>query len=274
MCCFSLPILHVSGTRIFARATAQERQLLVYAMELAANEDVAMVLPLPVPRGTPEDGVRFIDLSGYPTLLDDLGMAFARFEETLGASELLGDEELPTAQLAVYDVGEFEASFVPRVRDFERLDPRFRLPPATWKALPDYADWGFAVFKLRGFRTGFWDRLRGRGGVHPRSVHPMAFEFPRRDSRSLFFPTLHVHDGEVHRTAAFDHTLYWQAPAGAADTYVSARALSSVVIAEESQGVIDLSLGCYRRELHGTLPNQDTYVTPFRAPPAAQAPSR
>ncbi|OJT22311.1 hypothetical protein BO221_21190 [Archangium sp. Cb G35] len=273
MCCFSRPILHVSGTRIFARATSPGRQLLVYAMELAANEDVAMVLPLPVPRGTPEDGVRFIDLSGYPTLLDDLGMAFAAYEDSREDYDLLGDE-VPTAQLAVYDVGEFEASFVPRVQDFERLDPRFRLPPAAWKALPSYSDWGFAVFKLRGFGTGLWNRMWRRGSHPTRSVHPMAFEFPLRDARSLFFPTLHVHDGAVHRTAAFDHTLYWQAPAGAADRYVSARVLSSVVIAEESQGIIDPALGCYRRELHGVLPNQDTYVTSLHAPPGSQASSR
>ena len=49
-------------------------------------------------------------------------------------------------------------------------------------------------------------------------------------------------------------------PAGAGDTYVSARTLSSVVIPEDSEGVIDPALGCYRRVLTGVLPNQDTYV--------------
>lgn len=35
----------------------------------------------------------------------------------------------------------------------------------------------------------------------------MAFVLPRRDGRFVFFPTVHVHDGEVHPTAAFDDTL-------------------------------------------------------------------
>lgn len=41
-------------------------------------------------------------------------------------------------------------------------------------------------------------------------VHPMAFRFPTRMPETLFFPTVHVHDGEYHETAAFDHTLYCQ----------------------------------------------------------------
>jgi len=46
--------------------------------------------------------------------------------------------------------------------------------------LPIYEDFGFAVFKLR-------------AGL--KRIHSMALEFPRRDPKSLFFPTVHVHDG-------------------------------------------------------------------------------
>lgn len=45
---------------------------------------------------------------------------------------------------------------------------------------------GFAVLKLRA------------GNLH---AHPMAFSFPRRTDRALFFPTLHIHDGEAHLAA-------------------------------------------------------------------------
>lgn len=34
--------------------------------------------------------------------------------------------------------------------------------------------------------------------------------FRGRDSRQLFFPTVHVHDGLVHHEADFDHELYFQ----------------------------------------------------------------
>ena len=70
------------------------------------------------------------------------------------------------------------------------------LPDSTWKRLPQYADWGFVVFKFR------------KGEAH---VHPMAFAFPTRHANQLFFPTVHIHDGTVPATADFDHTLYCQA---------------------------------------------------------------
>ena len=88
-----------------------------------------------------------------------------------------------------------EASFVPTIADFDRLDERFRLPKETWHHLPQYNKFGFAVFKLK---------------PGEKRIHPMAFEFPRSDSKRLFFPTVHIHDGEVHATADFDHILYCQ----------------------------------------------------------------
>jgi hypothetical protein len=36
------------------------------------------------------------------------------------------------SKLEVIQVGDFEASFVPTVKDFSRLDERFRLPSAVW----------------------------------------------------------------------------------------------------------------------------------------------
>src|SRR5437899_1303322 len=72
----------------------------------------------------------------------------------------LGIGAAPAPKLKVRTVGNFSASFVPTVKDFGRLDERFRLPEGTWEALPDYKDFGFAVFKL---------------DQNVRQVHPMAF---------------------------------------------------------------------------------------------------
>ena len=38
----------------------------------------------------------------------------------------------------------------------------------------------------------------------------MAFEFETRLKNEIFFPTVHIHDGEVHKREHFDHTLYLQ----------------------------------------------------------------
>lgn len=195
MCCFSQPVLSVSATNIFAREAPDGRQYLAYDMTLSAAEDLAMILPLPVPLGTSDDALTFLDLSGYAELFDDLASGF--LEAVSMGLELT--RAIPASAsfepLAVVDVGSFEASFVPSIGDFDRLDARFRLPPDVWPNLPGYADFGFAVFKLK------------KGN---KRIHPMAFIFPRADANALFFPTVHVHDGEVHVDADFDHALYCQ----------------------------------------------------------------
>src|SRR5581483_11470974 len=103
--------------------------------------------------------------------------------------------QVAAAPLEVHDVGDYIASFVPTVDDFERLDPRFSISKQVWSAIPAYADYGFAVFQLR--------ELSG-------STHPIAFEFQTRLSDALYFPTVHIHDGTVHEKDNFDHVLYLQ----------------------------------------------------------------
>lgn len=191
MCIFSgrSPALRVGHTRIFARRDGT-RQILVYAMHLAAPEDAAMILPLPVAPGAGEDAVRLHDLSSVPDF-------FARLDRCLPTvgSVIVGAEARSRPKLPVQTVGAFEASYVPSLGDFDRLDPRFRIPESVWQALPLYRDWGFAVFL---FRPGAAE------------IHPIALDFPTRVPDALFFPTVHVHDGQVHERAVFDHTLYVQ----------------------------------------------------------------
>jgi hypothetical protein len=153
------------------------------------------------------------------------------------------------AKLEVVQVGSFEASFVPTVNDFSRLDERFRLPANTWAQLPGYSDHGFAVFKLKSGNA---------------KVHPMAFSFPRRDPNALFFPTVHIHDGKVHPKADFDHALYCQPSANAQpeihgweESYANACRFMQV---DKAKGLILADQHCYRKELRGRLPNRDTLV--------------
>jgi hypothetical protein len=116
-------------------------------------------------------------------------------------------------RLQVHDVGDFEASFVPRIPDFDRLDERFRIASDVWDQLSIYQDYGFAVFKLKGRKSHSLPsplRLAFRRDHNTRRVHPMAFTFPRRHPELLYFPTVHVHDRTVHPRAMFDHMLYCQ----------------------------------------------------------------
>lgn len=197
MCIFTGPVDHVGATRIYGRTEPGHTQILAYQMRLTASADVAMVLPIPVPAASPEDALEFISLEDHPRFFDDLARLFSF--GMLGAAQ--GGPAPQSAPLVVETVGAFDASFVPSPADFERLDPRFRIAPEIWSSLPKYADWGFAVFQLRAGHA---------------EVHPMAFRFPTRFPDWVFFPTVHVHDGAVHRRAEFEHVLYIQRLPGAA----------------------------------------------------------
>jgi hypothetical protein len=243
MCCFSRTVKWVANTNIFARSSTEDRQFLVYEMQLGADEDLAMVLPLPVPPKSPEGAVRFVSLAGYAGFFKDLAAGFpAPVTRSRGDGKSLSN----AAPLAVVDVGNFEASFVPTTADFARLDERFRLPPKTWEALPAYQDHGFAVFKLK----------QGR-----KQIHPMAFEFPRRDARRLFFPTVHVHDGQVKSKAAFDHALFVQK--GESETFdvldwqESPKLAASFVKVDKAAGLVDGKRHVHRKEIRGVRKNED-----------------
>jgi hypothetical protein len=251
MCCFTQRVKSVSATRIFARPAPRGGQLLVYSMTFSAAGELAMVLPLPVAPGAGEDAVRFINLEKYDAFFSDMQRGFPEDPPFLEATLSMDLPPVAASILKVHDVGSFEASFVPTFADFARLDPRFRLPEQAWSALPQQRTYGFAVFKLK---------------QHAGTVHPMAFEFPRRDPDQLFFPTLHIHDGRVHATARFDHLLYcqeqpdtrldvrdksWQVSRGPAGEFMTIAATA---------GIVDGARPCFRRRLDGSLPNQDTLV--------------
>ncbi len=260
MCCFSRPVKLVAKTKIFVGDQADGRQALVYAMDVELGEELAMVLPLPVPRGSAEDAVQFVSLEGYATFFDDMAAAFP---DTFLAAQAKGfglSRGAPVVRtLVVHDVGEFEASFVPTRADFARLDPRFQLPAEAWDQLPQYDDWGFAVFRLEPSKGWF-------GKTKRQSVHPMAFTFPRRDPHALFFPTVHIHDGHVAPKARFDHQLYAQA-SPLLDALVgwapSNGPLGERVDVGRARGLVDPARSGRTTMLFGDLPNEDTWL---RAP--------
>jgi hypothetical protein len=149
MCCFSGKpglVTKVADTRIFARLASPllQTQYLVYQMKFAAKEPVAMILPLPVKQPSSEDTCRFHNLKGSRDF-------FYRLEGLFPATHVLRHSEGAgrggaggfggNKPLAVHEVGDFVASFVPTMHDFGRLNPRFVIPPSTWKQIPGYGDY-------------------------------------------------------------------------------------------------------------------------------------
>src|SRR4051794_27521746 len=132
MCCFSRPVISVTSTNIFARPAADGRQFLVYSMSIQVETDLAMILPLPLKQPAGEKDVMFIDLKGYADFFKDMDRGFPVPIEPTAGHQTRGLTVLSAAsRLEVQQVGDFEASFVPGVSDFSRLDERFRLPEGT-----------------------------------------------------------------------------------------------------------------------------------------------
>jgi hypothetical protein len=245
MCCFS-KTAEVSNTHIFARAGKDGRQFLVYSMTVKAAEELAMILPIPTPKASKEDAVKFLALDKYDTFFDEVrkGWPASRGKAPGG----LGNDPPKDDKLKVVEVGSFIASFVPTQKDFERVDDQFKLPADVWAKLPQYKDWGFAVFQLK----------KGE-----KKVHPMAFDFPRVNAKKLFFPTVHIHDGKVEEKAGFDHTLYCQAGAGEniIDWEESAQPAELFMTKlDKAHGIVDGKDHVYRKTMKGKLKNEDTWL--------------
>jgi len=243
MCCFTGPVQDVSDTSIFARVDARGEQNLVYQMRLDAAHAVAMVLPLPVRPGLGEGALQFINLEAYPEFFDDLHRAFP--VTRVATYSTSPPVYLAAGTLTVHQVGDFVASYVPSIKDFARLDKRFRLPEGTWEAFPQYKHYGFAVFQLKKGKT---------------KVHPMAMRFPAANPKLIYFPTVHIHDGEIHAEEHFDHTLYCQGHfkrISSDDWDESTRHADATVKLAKSKGLVHGGQHLYRHRMEGTFRNTD-----------------
>ena len=266
MCIFSGSVERVADTRIFARRAENGRQVLVYQMRYAARRPVAMILPIPVSRQTGSGPlVQFVSLKHYADFFEDMNRAFPVPPSSMPPGAVSASAPQRAGVLRVENIGDFVASFVPTIADFRRLDKRFVLPEKTWAKIPAYADYGFAVFQLKAAPNA------------GQSVHPMAFSFASRSAHSLFFPTVHIHDEQVHPYEKFDHQLFYQmeptrrllgllpvrtaaVPKNAEDVSFSSVAFGNVMNVARTKGLVGAKQKGIKARLYGSLPNTDTWV--------------
>lgn len=259
MCCFSRPIKSVTNTSIFARLTNRQTQYVVYQMQYDSQEQNAMILPIPTAKDASESSVKFFDFESYPNFFQDMARSFPMLNPPPVAFRADSKSAPPARTLQVHKVGKFVASVVPSVDDFRRLDPLFSIAPDVWAKIPVYSDYSFVVFKL--------DELAGK-------PHPMTFEFKTRHENQIFFPTVHIHDGEVHAEEHFDHTLYCQdqkldavvgryteLPDAATQWTRSQQPASKTVKIAKSHDVVDGDLLVHRKIIQGNWRNQDVFVS-------------
>ncbi|MEM7013712.1 MAG: hypothetical protein AAF585_19765 [Verrucomicrobiota bacterium] len=249
--------MSVHDTRIFARMAAGGVQYVIYQMDLNAKEDLAMVLPIPVNPIEGRDTMKFINFEAYPTFFDDMRKPFDE-DAPRAAADPFADLTLDSKpKLQVHRVGSYDASFVPDPSQFNRLDERFRLPAKTFETYKEYEHYGFAVFKLR---------------AGDARVHPMAFAFRSGEPGMLFFPTVHVHDGEMHERESFDHELYLQGGFPGAMTRLgddnqraqtwteSSKIPTRFMKLHKTKGLVLPDKHVFRLTLRGEFLNRDVFV--------------
>jgi hypothetical protein len=248
MCIFSGPVETVSNTNIFARNDG-EYQYIVYQMNYKAKSDLAMILPIPVKLGIGEDGVKFINLEKHKEFFNDIIETFNTKFLSDGDYGTKGISNNRERKLTIVNVGDFEASFVPTLKDFSRLDEKFKLPDDVWNEIPEYKDYGFVVFKLK-------------NTAKESTVHPMAFKFPTRFPNKIFYPTMHIHDGLIHDEEVFHHSLFCQTPK---KQLFGRWKSNNEEMKKDYEGIIltrkdvDKYMECaiFKKDLSGYLPNKD-----------------
>jgi len=210
-------------------------------MNLSSQADVAMILPLPC-LDDEADPIRMINLARNRGFFGHLEGLFPK-SRSASASASRANK----ATLKVETVGAFEASFVPTTDDFDRLDKRFRLSESVLGKLPQYEDWGFAVFQL----------AAGTG----KRIHPFGLSFRPSYSGSLFFPTVHVHDGRVPYYGEFSHTLYAQLPTEWELPKKGWHASLDRKIPDQLPDFVYRSRTLLRAKLSGDLRNRDRWLS-------------
>lgn len=244
MCIFSKPVEDVSNTKIFSRLEG-DRQFLIYEMDYTSNEEMAMILPIPS-----QSEPTFVNLEDYPDIFKHLHKCFPVERYRGMKSVSLSDEFLGT--IKVHSVGSYDASYVNVVEDLLHLDPRFRLPADIIGRLKGVygENGGYVVFKLKPGKF---------------KAHPMAFKFKTVMPGTIFFPTIHVHNGELPRNERFDHSLYMQLPSGHFLNNESGRKNAWKRAKDEASDHVDIAKSkylvrkgqVYRRQLKGHFSNED-----------------
>jgi hypothetical protein len=92
----------------------------------------------------------------------------------------------------------------------------------------------------------------------------MAFRFPSLNRSRLYFPTVHIHDGEIHDKEEFDHSLFCQITAGdhssLSNRLESEQLAGAFMDVEKCEGVIDANEHVYRKLINGRHRNQDIWI--------------
>jgi hypothetical protein len=241
---FTRPVRVAGATNIFARAAKDGRQFLAYNFRYEADDDFALILPLPTPPETLPTDVRFIDLSGYDAFFRDLRRGFPTppgETEKMSLTDRIIEKvrdwlDIDTTQAAI--------TFAPNHAALSHIQDQFQLTADVLRLLERFDKAGFVCLKL---------------AAGTNRVPPMAFEFPRRRSTELFFPTALAIGADLDATAAFNYQLFCQA-GRLPPEWRSVQPAPNVMKADKTRGLIDPDQPIGWRALVGPQANLDTFI--------------
>ena len=243
MCIITSTVNEVAKTRIYVSADeANRRQLTVYSNYVSSSRENAMILPVPNP-----ESIELLNFSNYPAFFEDLANCFQK-RIPRGISNTLGFG-LVTETLPIYKVGSYQASIVPNLDEFDRLDfHTFKVDPNLYSFLDVHyrkGNFGFIVCSLM-------------AGDH--TYHPFAYTHGMHKSGRLFIPTMHYHPGHTHETGDWDHLIYSPSTTLHDDKYrfVSNRQINWNKLPEEYRWAYDTPMNCWEKV--GTWDNHDLLV--------------
>jgi hypothetical protein len=258
MCIFTGSVREVGGTKIFVGDVGDGKHGCVYSMTAKIDKPVAMVLPVPVAEQK-DDAVEFVNLEGCEDFFVDLDECW--YSKSRGRGMLsFGGPACAGEMLKVHDVGQYIASFVPSLAYFAKLSPEFRLSSNAVKSFRNYSGWGYAVFQLK-------------ESSKEADFHPMGFKYTPKDKDVLFFPTVHIHDGEsYHDRSDYDHTLYAQPDVASEHNYWDpSDCFPPKHLADKAKGFLSHERGLFKIRVYGKKPNLDyVLTTEWRSDPHPQ----
>jgi len=243
---FSLPVRVASTFNFFARANG-DHQFLACNFRYQAESPFTLILPLPTPPDASANAVRFINLSGYDEFFGDLRRGFPNLTRDTGKQSFTDRLLEKVRDWLDLDTTQIEFAFFPNRTVLAQMHADWPVSDAVWTALEPYAECGLVALKLE-------------AGAN--RLPPMAFEFPRRDSTELTFPT--AHNLPAAAAASLRHALYAQTAQRSLQWRISINAederplrARDFVKADRTLGLIDPDQPIVSRRLTGAIDNAD-----------------
>lgn len=204
MCIFGDDVAIVKNTRIFVAPTKGGHQITVYQNTIQSFNKNAMILPIPIntSKKIPHKSIQLLDLSTDNNLFDNLDKIFLKpppYQDNNWGYD--HDNEDSDDYHEVYKIGLYKMSIIPNINSIDRLNIKeFNIKASIFESLRGHYLTGFAFLVCQFDGQSEKEKMHPIGYIHD--------SYMNDGKKVLFVPTLHIHDGEIHKMENFDHLIF------------------------------------------------------------------